>query len=72
MLNDASDVWEKVRQPTGWGNKKASNKNPTITAGMLNNNCAAISSDISYTAPLLKCGVYNYDTEPYITELQMF
>ena len=44
----------------------------TITAGFLNDYYAAISDDVSYTAPCEKSTVNNRSTENHITEWRMF
>ena len=73
VVADAKSMWTKVRQLTG--RNKATNmvgNSATITADSLNDHYAAISDDVSYTAPLVKSTVFNQSAEHHITEWRMF
>ena len=69
ILVDPRNMWTKVRQQTG-RTKSIDNHvtNLRITADILNNPYASISSDASYVAPRAKLSANNSDTSELITE----
>ena len=73
VLADAKIMRTQVRKLTG--RSKAANtvcNNATNTADSLNDYYAAISDDVSYTAPSVKSTVNNRSAENHITEWRMF
>jgi len=67
---DAKDLWAAVRQLTG--RRQEAGDVAGITAESLNEHYAAISTDSSYTPPLLKHSAATLSQPEYISEWRVF
>jgi hypothetical protein len=73
VLSDCRSMWSKVRQLTGRSKSlNAVSRNSAITADVLNNHYAAISTDANYTAPSVKDTANNLPAATHITNLRLF
>jgi hypothetical protein len=73
VLSDAGNMWAKVRQLTG--RRKATgntSQNSAITADVLNDHYAAISTDANYVAPGIKYTANNSSTSTHISVWRVF
>ena len=66
VLADSRSMWAKVRQLTGRSKSGNATENPAITADVLNDHYAAISTDASYTAPGIKSTANNRYADGHI------
>ena len=67
VLANPKNMWAKVRQLTGRSKNRVST-NSELTASMLNDHYAAISTDADYTAPGIKLTVNNEHAPSHVTE----
>ena len=73
VIADPRSMWAKVRQLTGRGMKAGDDAiNSTVTAEILNNHYAAISTDVNYKTPCTKSTVNNRNASNAITEWRVF
>ena len=62
VIADPRSLWAKARQLTGQFSKAGGvAENQTVTANMLNNHYAAISTDADYKTPCIKSTVNNHN-----------
>ena len=71
VLADPKNMWAKVRQLTGRTKNRVS-VNPDLTASMLNDHYAAISTDADYKAPSIKQTAINEQAFSHVTEWKVF
>jgi len=73
VLANPQNMWAKVRQLTGRSKTTGSaSTNPTITAAVLNDHYASISTDANYTAPHVKSTANRQFADSHITDWRMF
>ncbi|HSN24566.1 MAG TPA: reverse transcriptase family protein, partial [Methylomicrobium sp.] len=73
ILSDPRSMWAKVRQLTGRSKSaNVTSHNTAITADVLNDHYAAISTDANYTAPSIKSTVNTEQALTHITDWRMF
>jgi hypothetical protein len=73
VIADPRSMWAKVRQLTGRCSKAGDDAiNSTVTAEILNNHYAAMSTDSSYKTPCTKSTVNNRSALNAITEWRIF
>jgi len=71
VMSNAKSMWSKVRQLTG-RSKHLDNCHSTISAEVLNDHYATISTDVHYTVPRVKSTCNNCDASSHVSEWQIF
>ena len=73
VIADPRSMWAKVRQLTGRCSKAGGDvQNSTVTADMLNNHYAAISTDANYKTPCTKSTANNRNVPRPVSDWRMF
>jgi len=71
VMSNAKSMWSKVRQLTGRSKDQAISQS-TLSAELLNDHYAAISTDAHYTAPCVKSTCNNIDASSHVSEWRIF
>jgi len=71
-MSSATSVWMKVRQLTGSSKDQSNCQYTMMSAEVLNDHYATISTDVNYAAPAVKCTCNNKDVLHPISEWRLF
>jgi len=72
VISNAKSMWSKVRQLTGRSKHQATgNHHSALSAEVLNDHYAAISTDAHYTAPGIKSTCNNIGASSHVSEWQI-